>query len=228
MQKVFLCLIIFILAISGSGGGLKAAEENLFDQALEARGKGDNEKALEILEQCVEEGIEVHRAYFEMGKILLEQGKYRRAFSVSEKAIKAYEEYLKNHPQDHNAWWELGYIYEVRSDYSKEWNKAQEALEKAVELVPSSSFYLLHLGWVYYRKGDNEKAEEAFEKILDKNPEDFQARYFLASTLIDAERQEEAKQELTYILENCPKEEVAYSWAKDKWKELEESREQSS
>lgn len=82
----------------------------------------------------------MHRAYFEMGKILLEQGKYRRAISVSEKAIKAYEEYLEAHPEDHSAWWELGYIYEVRSDYSKEWDKAQEALEKAVELSPSNSF----------------------------------------------------------------------------------------
>ena len=162
----------------------------------------------------------MHRAYFEMGKILLEQGKYRRAISVSEKAIKAYEEYLEAHPEDHSAWWELGYIYEVRSDYSKEWDKAQEALEKAVELSPSNSFYLLHLGWVYYKKGDSEEAEEAFRKILNKNPKNFQARYFLAATLIEEGRKEEAKEELTYILEESSKEEIAYNWAEEKLKEL--------
>ncbi len=223
MQKFLLCLMIFMLVISSGERWLTAKEQNLFDQAMEARGKGENEKALKILEQCVEEGVEVHRAYFEMGEILLEEGKYRRAISVSEKAIKAYEEYLKVHPEDHNAWWELGYIHSIRSNYnySNEWKEAQEALEKAVELTPYNSFYLLYLGWIYYKKGDNEKAEGTFKKILDKNPEDFQARYFLADTLIDAGKQEEAKQELTYILEKCPKENVAYSWAQEKRKELE-------
>ena len=222
MKKILFYLIISVLVISWGGGWLRA-EENLFDQAMEARGKGENEKALKILEQCVKEGIEVHRAYFEMGKILLDQKKYRRAISISEKAIEAYEEYLKDHPEDHNAWWELGYIYEVRSDhnYSNEWKKAQEALEKAVELSPSNSFYLLYLGWIYYREGDNEKAESTFKKILDKNPEDFQARYFLAATLIEEGRKEEAKEELTFILEKCPKEDELYSWAEEKWEELE-------
>ncbi|HOQ50281.1 MAG TPA: tetratricopeptide repeat protein, partial [Candidatus Atribacteria bacterium] len=78
----------------------------------------------------------------------------------------------------------------------------------------------LHLGWVYYKKGDSEEAEEAFRKILNKNPKNFQARYFLAATLIEEGRKEEAKEELTYILEESSKEEIAYNWAEEKLKEL--------
>ena len=222
MKKISFYLMVLVLVISCSGGWLRAEEKDLFDRALEARGRGDDEKALKILEQCVGEGIEVHRAYYEMGKILLEQGKYRRAISVSEKAIKAYEEYLEAHPEDHSAWWELGDIYSIRSNYNyaKEWDKAQEALEKAVELSPSNSFYLLYLGWICYKRGENEKAESTFRKILDKNPKNFQARYFLAATLIEEGRKEEAKEELTYILEESSKEEIAYNWAEEKLKEL--------
>ncbi|HXL01957.1 MAG TPA: tetratricopeptide repeat protein [Candidatus Atribacteria bacterium] len=222
MKKILFYLIISVLVISWGGGWLRA-EENLFDQAMEARGKGEDEEALKIFERCVEEGIEVHQAYYEMGKILLDQKKYRRAIIVSEKAIEAYKEHLKNHPEDHNAWWELGDIYGTRSNYnySDEWKEAQEALEKAVELSPSNSFYLLYLGWIYYQEGDNEKAESIFRKILDKNPEDFQARRFLIDALIEEGRKKEAKEELAFILEKCPKEDELYSWAEKKWEELE-------
>ena len=112
-----------MLVISCSGGWLRAEEKNLFDQAIEARGRGENQKALKILERCVEEGIEVHRAYFEMGKILLEQGKYRRAISVSEKAIKAYEEYLEAHPEDHRD------VYKRQILHSRTSSKPDSAFE---------------------------------------------------------------------------------------------------
>ncbi len=221
MKKTLLfCLTILVLIVFWGGRWSDAEEGTLFDQAMEARGRGEDVEALKILERCVEEGVEVHRAYFKMGQILLEQKKYRRAFSVSEKAIKAYEEYLEVHPEDHRAWWELGYIYEVRSAYTKEWDKAQEALEKALESSPSNSIYLLNLGWVRWMKGDNEEAEEVFRKILDKNPDDLWARRYLVEILIEEGRKEEAKEELTYILEESSKTEMAYNWAEEKLKEL--------
>lgn len=221
MKKTLLfCLAVLVLIVFGGERWSEAEEGTLFDQAMEARGKGKDEEALKILEQCVEEGIEVHRAYFKMGQILLEQGKYRRAFSVSEKAIKAYEEYLEAHPEDHRAWWELAYVYENRSSYTKEWDKAQEALEKALDLSPSNSLYLLHLGWVYWMRGDNEKAENTFREILDKNPDDFWARRYLVEILIEEEREEEAREELVSVLEKSSKGEMAYGWAEDKLKEL--------
>ena len=67
------------------------------------------------------------------------------------------------------------------------------------------------MGWICYKRGENEKAESTFRKILDKNPKNFQARYFLAATLIEEGRKEEAKEELTYILEESSKEEIAYN-----------------
>lgn len=199
------------------------AHVDLWEQALQARRKGEYARAMELLTQCVEEGVRVHDAYYEMGVMLLERGEWRRAFSISEKAIQAFRDHLADYPEDHWSWLRLGYIHEVRSEAPNinEWEEAREALEKAVHLVPQDPLYLLHLGFVYYRLKENERAEETLREALRIRPDDVEIRYFLGLVLKAQKKNEEAKEEFRFVVEQGPPEYKNYNSAKKELARLE-------
>ncbi|MCX7667403.1 MAG: tetratricopeptide repeat protein [Atribacterota bacterium] len=189
---------------------------DLMEQALNARKEGDYTRAMSLLEECVQEGVRVHDAYYEMGLILLEKGEYRKAFSISEKAVQAFRKHLDEHPEDHWSWLRLGYIHEVRSEAPtiNEWREAREALEKAIELSPQNPLYLLHLGFVYYRMKENSKAEETLRLALSVQPDNVEIHYFLALTLKAQGRNEEAKEEFRFVVEHASSEYKNYDSAR--------------
>lgn len=215
--SLILCLVLFSLS------GALAQEKDLFQQALEARARGETKEALELFTKCVEEGIEPHHAYFQMGLIYLNQGNHRKAYRTSEKAIVAYEKHLAEQPEDHQSWFNLAYIHEVRSDIpgTKEWDQAKEALEKALSFSPDNFLYLLHLGYVYYKMDEYEKAEEVFLTLLDQHPTDGEVHYWLALVYRDADRLEEAYQEFTYVIETMPEGSSRYREASKELSRLE-------
>ncbi len=201
---IFLCVFVYSLPSAFS-------EEDLFTQALEARYRGDLDEAYHLFELCVEEGIRAHDAYFEMGLILIERGNlssYRRALRLSERAVQAFHEYLEGHPEDHGAWFRLAYIHEVRSEAPGiyEWEEALLALEEALEISPENDFYMLHLGYVYYKMGESEKAQSVFHQILEHEPQYWEVRYYLALSYVETGDRESARDELRLIADNLPAE----------------------
>lgn len=199
------------------------SQVDLVEQALNAKREGDYTKAMSLLEQCVQEGIRVHDAYYEMGLILLEKGEYRKALSVSEKAVQAFRKHLDENPEDHWSWLRLGYIYEVRSEAPSinEWQEALTALEKAVELSPQNPLYLLHLGFVHYRMGKNDKAEETLRLALSIQPDNVEIHYFLALALKAQGKNEEAKEAFRFVVEHASSEYKNYDSAKRELARLE-------
>lgn len=201
MKWVSLCLLLFVAA-----GSVWAEEVSLFDQALEAKRAGEWEKALELFEASIARGERVLDAFWEAGLLLVEKGKYRRAFELSERAIPVFASYLAEHPEDHMNWFRLGYTYELRSSTGlfREWQKAKECFAKALEQSPENSFYLLHFGYVLYKMGDEEEAERVFRGILAKQPMDFEVRYWLAVVLESQGKYGEAREELHFLRDHAP------------------------
>jgi len=201
MKRGFLLLAILVLFI-----GNVVWAQSLFDEAFAAKERGEVEKALSLFEECIQKGERVLDAYWEAGNLLLAQGRYRKAFSMAQEAIPIFEEYLKSHSEDHVNWFRLGYVFELRSASGvvQEWDKAKECFTKALELQPENSFYLLHLGYVLYKMGNREEAVSILSGILEKYPEDFETRYWLAVVLEAQRRYKEAREELRFILNHAP------------------------
>ncbi len=72
-------------------------------------------------------------------------------------AVAAFEKLLKVKP-DHAAG--LNYLGYMWADRNENLDRALELIQKAVDLDPSNAAYLDSLGWVYFRRGDLEKAEK--------------------------------------------------------------------
>ncbi len=51
-------------------------------------------------------------------------------------------------------------------------DEAQKLIEKALELRPNAGYIIDSLGWVYFQKGDVEKALELLEKAMSLSEED--------------------------------------------------------
>ncbi|GEM_PF-504039 len=184
----------------------RTEEPDIFAQAQMARQEGKVDEAYRLFEESAQKGIRPHDAYYEMGLILMEKEQYLQAYRISGKAVKAFQDYLEKNPQDDNAWFRLAYIYEVRSFAPgvNDWKKAIEALQKALAISPENSQYLLHLGYVYYNIGKNDEAEKVFLGILDKQPEYYDVRYWLAKSYLDNHEQEKAREQLGYIVSHAP------------------------
>ncbi|NLJ49114.1 MAG: tetratricopeptide repeat protein [Candidatus Atribacteria bacterium] len=209
---LLLCLVL-VMFLSELG---ITQDSDLFIQAQKARQQGDMDSAYRLYEQAAEQGIRPHDAYFEMGLILLEKEKWTQAYRISGKAVKAFQEYLTLNPDDDNAWFRLAYTYENRSFAPgvNEWKKAIEALQKALSISLENPQYLLHLGYVYYKIGEREFAEEILLNLVNKYPDYVDARYYLAMNYLEKQDKEKAKQHFTYILENVNQENSYYQWAK--------------
>lgn len=202
-MKLVLLVTLFCFFMVGVSFGEGVG---LFDQAMEAKYSGDWEKALELFETCIAQSERVLDAFWEAGLLLVEKGKYRKAFELSERAIPVFTLYLAEHPEDHMNWFRLGYTYELRSSTGlfKEWERAKECFVKALEYSPENTLYLLHFGYVLYKMGEGEEAEKVLRGVLKRQPMDFEVRYWLAVVLEAQGKYEEAKEELLFLKNHAP------------------------
>jgi len=93
-----------------------------------------------------------------------EAGRYGTAKALFEKALKA-------EPESHVAHYYLGNIYRKTAKDEKELDTAISEYKKATEIKPDYAEPYMGLGLVYYRRGLNEEAKEAFRKYLELKPE---------------------------------------------------------
>ena len=54
------------------------------------------------------------------------------------------------------------------------------AFGKLIDRYPSFTIARFHLGVIYARQGEKEKAEDEFRRVLMKNPEDAAARFYVS------------------------------------------------
>lgn len=199
-------LVLLVAICVFAGNFAVAEEESLFERAFAAKLEGNWEEAIRLFEECITKGERVLDAFWEAGLLLVDKGKYRRAFVLSEEAIPVFEAYLERYPEDHVNWFRLGYVFELRSSTGvvKEWEQARKCFERALQASPENSFYLLHLGYVLYKMDEGEKAEGILQEIVVRQPMDLEVRYWLAVVLESRGKYREAEEELRFLLEHAP------------------------
>ena len=104
-------------------------------------------------------------------------------------ALEAYSAIVKNSPKDPNALNAYGYVL---TNYSNNYKKAYKLIKKAIKLDPDNPAIIDSYGWILYRMGKYEEAEEELNKAyqLFKDPE---IAFHLIKVLLKTNKKERAK-----------------------------------
>jgi len=94
--------------------------------------------------------------FFELGALLERREKYSDAIDNMLRAI----ELNPMHSNAHNF---IGYMYAQEGEYL---DKALGHLKKALSIQPRNGYFLDSLGWIYFKKGESEKALTEIKKAM--------------------------------------------------------------
>jgi len=83
-----------------------------------------------------------------------------------------------------------------------DWNGALQAYKIAVELDPTRTEAFFNISLAHLQLGNIQLAERGFLNVLRIKPDDFLARLNLAQLYYNSEQTDQAKEHLTYIIEN--------------------------
>ena len=119
---------------------------------------GDNQidKAIIKMKKAIEIDQSKDYYYFELGALLERTGEF-------EGAIKYLKQSIDLNPMHSNAHNFLGYMY---ATHGKSLDKALGHLNKALSIQPKNGYFLDSLGWIYFKKGESEKALKQLKKAL--------------------------------------------------------------
>lgn len=72
--------------------------------------------------------------------------------------------------------WEYSFIKGLNYEEREEWGSAIQELEKSRALQKDNPLILKELGYCYGKQGDFEKARDCYERVLQLDPQDSNAR----------------------------------------------------
>lgn len=72
--------------------------------------------------------------------------------------------------------WEYSFIKALNHEERKEWSSAIQELEKSRALQKDNPLILKELGYCYAKQGNFEKARDCYERVLQLEPEDSNAK----------------------------------------------------
>lgn len=124
--------------------------------------QGKNEEAMEVLLSAINLYPTNEQILFEHALLLDKTGKSTEAVASMEKVLQLHP----NHPEALNF---IGYTW---ADQNINLDKAFEYIRQASETKPDNGFIRDSLGWVYFRKGDLEKAASQLELAIKLEPDD--------------------------------------------------------
>jgi tetratricopeptide (TPR) repeat protein len=122
----------------------------------------DYAAASRVARDAVKRFPESAEARFRLGSSLERAGQFAEAERV-------FQELLRMRPNDAAAQNYLGYMW---ADRGENLDKAHELLEKAVGRDPRNGAYLDSLGWVYFRLGKLDAAQQSLTEAHRRDPDD--------------------------------------------------------
>ena len=122
----------------------------------------DSEDALAQAEKLAARPEEKEYIRFLQGSIYERQKKY-------DQAEQAFRQVLQQNPSNSMALNYLGYMLADRNTHLEE---ALNLIKKALDFDPQNGAYLDSLGWVYFKLGNYDQAEENLRRAADKSPND--------------------------------------------------------
>jgi tetratricopeptide (TPR) repeat protein len=117
--------------------------------------------AIDYYQQAIELDPEYIDVHYDLGVAYYHRGKVN-------KAIQAYQTVLQLDPDYHAAHYRIGICYH----HIGKLNVAIHHLLESTVITPEYVMAHYHLGVIYYKQSDFEKAEIAFQKVLEENPDD--------------------------------------------------------
>ncbi len=157
---------------SASGSRARYREAlNESARLLRANRPGEAMKVLEDLDREYPDDPDVA---INMGGALILQRKWNKAVKLLEKAV-------AKHPDNALLWSNLAAAYLGRLETAgpRQQERAIRAYEKALQVDPNVPNVHYHLGLIYKERGDLKRASAHFQRALEVNPRDRDARYWL-------------------------------------------------
>jgi tetratricopeptide (TPR) repeat protein len=105
----------------------------------------------------------------EKGYVQFAQGALYERQKKYDQAEQAFRQVLK---QDPNNGMTLNYLGYMMADHGMHLEEALVMIKRAVELDPQNGAYLDSLGWVYFKLGNFDEAEDNLRRAAEKTPND--------------------------------------------------------
>jgi tetratricopeptide (TPR) repeat protein len=102
-------------------------------------------------------------------RLLFLKGVYQEKAGDRDGCIETMREVLVKDPTNSSAYNYLGYLFVEKGENLDE---AESLIKKAIELKPDDGFYLDSLGWLYFQRGELQKARELLEKASKIEPKE--------------------------------------------------------
>ena len=168
-----------------------------YDEALSALGyayKSDSqpEKAIPLFIRAIENGAE--------GNIPTMLGDCYFNAKRFKEAEQAYIKALKANPSDEFAARNCCWAYVADKNPAK----AVEYGEYALNLKRDDMVAMKYIGYAYYMDHQYEKSEEAYRRVLQEAPNDWNSHGNLGNTLIELHKKEEARKEWDLVARQIP------------------------
>lgn len=131
---------------------------SFYATVLSEQGKFD--KAIEVVSDA-------YKRWPEEVQFLFLKGVYQERSGDINACIATMREVIKVDPKNSSAYNYLGYLFVERKENLDE---AEKLIQKALELKPGDGYYLDSLGWLYYHKGEYQKALETLQRADKASP----------------------------------------------------------
>jgi tetratricopeptide (TPR) repeat protein len=120
------------------------------------------EKAEALIKEAIQLEPENPKYYFRLGVV------YDK-LNNKEASMEAMRKVIAIDPKHSNALNYLGYTY---ADLGQNLDEAEQLIKEALKYKPNDGYITDSLGWVYYKKGDFEKALQYLQKAVEIVPDD--------------------------------------------------------
>ena len=120
------------------------------------------DRAEDFIQQAIESDPDNPRYYFRLGVVYDKWNKKESSMATMRKVIEL-------DPKHANALNYLGYTY---ADLGKNLDEAERLIKEALKYKPDDGYITDSLGWVYYKKGEYEKALKYLKKAVEIVPDD--------------------------------------------------------